>query len=359
MRPASRGRVRRNAIPLLLVLAALACSSDLAGPGLAPRSYLMGFSAFPPNFSSTALVLQVIDTWAPRADAALMHQDVPWAAMLGGISAAAEVRGNELNLVNYYRGKGLALVFTIDVTNGLDRSQEAPALVAAGRSISDSMIQRLYGEYVSAVDSILHPAYLGLAAETNLIRVAAPAPIYDALVLMTNAAAAERRLAGTTAKLYVSVQAEVAWGRLQGAPAYVGIAQDRADFPFIDALGISSYPYLAGFLQPEDLPLDYYARIAGSTPVLVVEGGWASASTAASTSSPALQARYLRRQPLLLDSARAVGVFQIDFTDLELSAFPQPYPANLPLFISLGLVDTTLAPKPALAVWDSTFARPR
>jgi hypothetical protein len=319
----------------------------------------MGFSAFPPRFDQPALILQAIDMWTPRADAALMHLDVPWAALLAGTSAETEIRGNELNLVNLYRARGLPLVFTVDATNGLDRAQESPALVAAGRSITDTMIQRLYREYVTAVDTILRPAYLGLAAETNLIRVAAPSPVYAAIVQMTNTAAAEQRALGTTAKLYVSVQAEVAWGRLQGTPAFVGIAQDRADFPFIDALGLSSYPYLAGFAQPEDIPLDYYARIAGGTPVLVVEGGWASASTPSFTSSPALQSRYLRRQPALLDSAHAVAVFQIDFTDLALSSFPQPYPPNLPLFVSLGLVDTVLTPKPSLAVWDDIFARPR
>lgn len=49
------------------------------------------------------------------------------------------------------------------------------------------MVQRLYREYVSAVDSILRPDYMSLAAETNLIRVAA-APVYDAVVTMVNAA---------------------------------------------------------------------------------------------------------------------------------------------------------------------------
>ena len=32
---------------------------------------------------------------------------------------------------------------------------------------------------------------------------------------------------------------------------------------------------------------------------------------------------------------------------------------TLALFAHLGLVDTALRPKPALAVWDSAFARPR
>jgi len=113
----------------------------------------------------------------------------------------------------------------------------------------------------------------------------------------------------------VSVQVEVAWGRPSGP--YQGIAQDLTDFPFMDALGLSSYPYLGGFAVPEDLPPDYYSKVAEGTtlPVLVVEGGWPSIAVGSFVSSPALQARYLTRQLLLLDHAAARGVFQLTFYD--------------------------------------------
>jgi hypothetical protein len=253
------------------------------------------------------------------------------------------------------------VVVALDVTNGLDRSAEDPALVAAGKSITDTMIQRLYRDYVSAVDSILHPEYLSLAAETNLIRAAAAAPVYAAVVTMTNAAAAHERGLGTTSKLLVSVQVETAWGKLQQNGAYVGIAQDRADFPFLDALGLSSYPYLGGFLQPEDVPLDYYARLVNGSPLpeLVLEGGWPSASVSGVfLSDSQLQARYIHHQARLLDSARAVGLFQITFTDLDLIANRPPAGSILPLFASLGLVDTALRAKLALAAWDTIYHRP-
>ncbi|MBK7258755.1 MAG: hypothetical protein IPI01_13355 [Ignavibacteriae bacterium] len=40
------------------------------------------------------------------------------------------------------------------------------------------------------------------------------------------------------------------------------VATDFADFPFIDELGLSSYPYLSGFTAPEQIPPDYYSRLA-------------------------------------------------------------------------------------------------
>jgi hypothetical protein len=76
-------------------------------------------------------------------------------------------------------------------------------------------------------------------------------------------------------------------------------------------------------------------------------------------SSPAAEAKYLRRQERLLDSAKAIAVFQLTYTDLDISAYqPLPQGSILPLFASLGHVDVNLAPKASLATYDSIFARP-
>jgi hypothetical protein len=48
-------------------------------------------------------------------------------------------------------------VVTIDVTNGLARESESPALAAAHRSITEPAIQRLYRNYVLAVVEMLIP----------------------------------------------------------------------------------------------------------------------------------------------------------------------------------------------------------
>ena len=337
---------------------AVGCS-DSAGPAPPARTYRMGFSALPPRNDST-IVVAAIDNWAKHADAAIMHVSPPWAAMLAGHSPAGLVDTLEVPLANYFRAKGLSVVFTVDATDGLNRAAEAPELVAAGRSITDTMIQRLYREWVFAVAGKIKPNYLGLAAETNLIRAAAPDSVYQAVVTMTNAVAGEIQAAGLPSTLYVSIQVEVAWGRLPAGP-YQGIATDLADFPFVRALGLSSYPYLAGFAVPESLPLDYYSRIAQGTslPELVVEGGWPSVSVDSLVSTPAEQARYIDRQERLLDSARAVGVFQLTFYDLDLSASPPPPGSILPLFTHLGLADSAGNAKPALSHWDQSRSRPK
>jgi hypothetical protein len=324
------------------------------------RTFRMGFSPIPPRLS-TVEVLRTADEMSKHADAALMVLDIPWAALLADTSAALLVRRDQLQLARLLTQRGVPLVATLEPANGLDRGAEAAALVALGRSITEPAVQRLYREYVAAFDSIVRPDYLIIAVETNLLRAASKPAVYTALVTMSNAAAAARRAAGSTTKLMVSVQVDVAWGRLPGGNgSFVGIARDRTDFPFVDVLGLSSYPYLAGFKAPEEVPLDYYARVADGAPLpmIVTEGGWTSGSVTGVTSSPEVQARYIRRQMQLADAAKLLGVFQITFTDLDVASFNLPPGSILPLFAQLGLVDASYRPKAALAVWDSVRALP-
>ena len=349
--------MKKTAVGLLLVVG-LACG-DGTSPSGPTRSYRMGFSPLPPK-NDQSTVLPALEMWTQRADAGIMHVQLPWAAMLAGSSATAEVQKDPLNVANYYRAKGLQVVVTLDPTDGLNRAAEAPELVAAHRSLSEPAIQLLYRQYAAAIVAQIRPEYLGLAAETNLIRAVAAPALYQAVKQASNAAATEILAGASHPKLFVSVQVETAWGLLPQVGGFVGIATDLQDFPFLQALGLSSYPY-AAWPEPENVPTDYYARLRGSTalPVLVVEGGWTSASVSTVVSSPEKQRRYLVRQAQLLDAADAIFVFQLTFTDLDLSTFPPPLPPNLGFFAYLGLVDANLNPKPALTVWDSLFSLPR
>ena len=345
----------RGAIALLLGVG-LACSdADAPAPG---RTYRLGFAATPPRLDIQS-VLRTIEMWMPRADAALLSLTVPWKSLLADTSAAVLVRRDQFDLGQLYRSRGLAIVAMVDATDGLARDREAPELVELGRSIREPEVQQAYREYVMAVDSILQPTDLALAMETNLIRLAAPGDVYDALRAMVNATAQSLGGPAARARLSVSVQVDVAWGRLQGTNQFIGIAEDRADFPFVRALGLSSYPFLAGFAEPEHVPLDYYARLGTGhdLPMLVMEGGWTSAAVGNVVSSPDKQARWIARQWQLADEARLAGVFQITFTDLDLSSYPVPPGSILPLFAHLGLVDAELTPKPALTAWDHAFRR--
>ena len=345
---------------LLLAAALGGCSGDhpITAPTAAARTYRMGFSPFPPR-PDLNLALVMINVWSARADLALLLTEPPWDSLLAGRSPDSLVRNNQLGFANYFRARGERVVVSVDPTNGLDRSAESAALVAAGRSLSEPAVQALYRDYVTAMDTIIHPDYLGVASETNLIRAIAPASVYNAVVAAAGLAATSVAAHDSSAKLYTTVQVETAWGRPAGP--YVGIAQDLADFSFDRALGLSSYPYLGGFADPDSVPLDYYSRLqsgnAVQLPMLVIEGGWPS-DTVGVKSTPAMQARYITRHAKIQDQAGTVAWFQITFTDLDEAAYGFP-PGQLTPFSHLGLVDVNLLPKPALAAWDAVFERPR
>jgi len=350
---------RTAAVLVALALAApLACSND-DGTTPAPgptRTYRMGFSGIPPT-NDLATAIAAIDMWSTRADAAILSFELPWDSLLAGVPPQRLIANDQRGLAQYYRSKGHKLWIYLDPANGLNRAGESTALVNAGRSITEPAIQHMFRRYAVVIDSMIQPEHLGVALETNLIRGVAPAPLYAAIKQVANDAAADVRARDADVKLSVSVQVDWAWGRF-GGNAYEGVAQDFADFPFLDELGLSSYPYLAGFAEPEEIPNNYYSRLLqGHTlPAMVTEGGWSSATLDSLVSSEAEQKRYITKQAKLLDQVHAIAVFQLTFTDIDITAIPNA-PPNLVLFTHLGLVDTTLAPKQALAAWDAVFAR--
>lgn len=322
----------------------------------------MGFQNSAPRYELD-LFLQSLTIWTQRADVAMITAEVPWDSLLSGVTTKQYILNNYKGLVDYYRSKNLLLWVYIDPENGLKREADAGALVARGLSIAQPEMQVLYKRFVFVMDSILHPEHLGLALETNLIRLAAPDSIYQGVKKAANEAAAEIRAVNANVKLSVSVQADVAWGRLGGNQQYIGVEQDFIDFPFMQELGVSSYPYF-GFDSPLEIPIDYYSRLVTShvMPLFVTEGGWTSQNIDGPfgliSSSEEKQRQYIHRQRELLDQARAIAVFQLAFTDIDVSSLPSHVEPSIQYFATLGLVDVNLQPKPALGEWGLSFSRP-
>ena len=358
-------RTTKKVIFLIAIIGlTLACKKhDGTTANSTARTYRMGFATSAPQPNITEII-QSLNTWTTHADAAIISTEVPWDSLLNGEDPATYVTNNYVYLTSIYRAHNLKLWIYIDPENGLARQKDSDPLIALGKSIAQQNIQQVYARFVVVMDSILHPDHLGLALETNLVRLAAPDSIYQGVKQAANAAATRVRAIDPKTPLSVSVQAEVAWGRIGATSAnstYIGIAPDYTDFPFIQELGISSYPYLT-YTNPSDMPLNYYAQLTTghTTPVFVSEGGWTSANINAFSvqSTPAQQQAYVRRQGQLLTQANAIGLFQLTFTDLSLDAWPATDAAELVPFAFLGMVDSNFIPKPALATWDSLRLKP-
>lgn len=344
---------------LLLLLLLIGCSNDEPHRH---RTYKMGLQNSAPRFDDFDLFIQSLLMWSERADAAMITTEVPWQELLAGHNPVTYVENTYKALVDYYRSKGFELWVYIDPQNGLDRTSDAQELVAAGRSIAEPEIQALYKRFVVVMDSVLNPEHLGLALETNLIRDAAPAAIYNGVKQAAMDAAMQINSVDPDVKLSISVQVDHAWGKLNGG-TYQGVAQDFTDFAFIEELGLSSYPYF-GWDSPNDLPSNYYSKLVEgkNIPVFVAEGGWTSASINippfSITSSPEEQRDYITRHHILLNTVDAIGYFQLVFTDLDLEALPPEVHDNIRFFAFIGLVDKELEPKPALGAWDKLFQLP-
>jgi hypothetical protein len=350
-------------IGFLLFLAS--CKKDDPPASSTTRTYRMGFQNSAPRFDDFSLFLQSLDIWTSRADAAIISIEVPWDSLYAGKSAKQYVLNNYKGLVDFYRSKNFKLWVYIDPANGLNRGSDARELIALGKSMTQDDVQKLYRRFAVVMDSILRPEHLGLALETNLIRAASSSLLYNSIKKAVNDAASDVRAIDKNVKLSVSAQADFAWGRLLGNGIYVGIAQDFIDFPFIQELGISSYPYF-GFSKPEDIPLDYYSKLVDgkSLSVFICEGGWPSqsftitgANSKVITSDLTVQRNYITRQSQLLDKAQATALFQLVVTDIDVSGLPSNVDPNINNFIYLGVLDINLKSKPSLTAWDGLFKK--
>ncbi len=341
---------------ILYLVLICSCTKEKSGEPAA-RTYRMGFQSSAPRIDFD-LVIKSLHIWEQRADAAMITTEVPWDSLYAGMTPQTYVVNNFKGLVDYYRSKNFPLWVYIDPANGLNRGSDALALVARKKSISQADAQKLYRRFVFVMDSILMPDHLGLALETNLIRGSSPDSIYHGIVKAANDAAQEVRAFDKQVKLSISVQVDYAWGKLNNG-VFVPVDKDFSDFPFMEEIGLSSYPYFV-FDKPQDIPLDYYSRLltGKQVPVFVTEGGWSSATVATYAGSVEKQRDYMIRQSQLLDAVEASAWFQLTFTDIDVTALPAGVPDNIVLFSNLGLVDKDLKPKPALDAWDSIFKRP-
>ncbi len=134
---------------------------------------------------------------------------------------------------------------------------------------------------------------------------------------------------------------------------------DFLDFPWLNHVGLSCYPYLAKFDSPSAVPSNYFSIFTRNKRVSVVEGGWASSGLPnVFNSSETIQHDYfVRIFQVAKRTPNFYGFFQLYFADLDISGyFPgtQP-PSDLLPFTTLGLAQKNLVGKAALSVWDEEF----
>ena len=348
---------------ICLVALAVAAAAGVARPPstartappaavVVPRTYAMGWAPTPPVLT-TASRIATIQAISSVSEYALLQEEVPWAALLAGGSISAELDSKQ-PVVDYLRSLGMKIVWLVDPLDGLDRTKEPPDLVAAGHSLLEPPILATHEAWVRAVAQRFHPEYFGLASEINTLAAQGSQVLYNTIVSMVNTLTPDIHALDPGSQVFVSFQMEVAW--------------QNDSFPLIanfnvDALGLSSYPSFA-FAHPADIPVNYYQRFTQSTslPLLQVEGGWSSVSSAWGSGSPTDQALYVARVGALLDGVHAKLWLGIVYADLNLADpswnLPPDRQAKLQQFASQGITTSDFTPKPAYAAWQLLFDRP-
>jgi hypothetical protein len=348
-----------------VVCSALACApnaEDGTGPPSSSepmRTYAMGWAPTAPR-ADTNLLIALIDSMAKVSEITIIQQAVPWHELLAGapIDSLIEDRGG---LADYLRLKGFEIIFLVDPLDGLDRRKEDPGLVEEGRSIREPAIRAMHEDWVRRIARRIHPEWFGLASEINTLAARGDPQLYAAIRDMVNTLAPQVRAESPSTKVFVSFQADEANGangRIDPIIDHFALIDDYD----IDALGLSSYP---GFFfdSPADVPADYFTRFDAATnlPLLMVEGGWSSASVPWADGSPEKQVEFIKRYEQLLDGVKAVAWVMLTFTDLDVDTFGLTPERALGLsnFAHMGILDAQLHRKPAYAEWQRIFERPR
>ncbi len=340
----------------------------LAGDSLGPptRSFAMGWG-FTPPVPSVEAVIDIIPRIAAVSEYTIIQREVPWTRLKSGASIDDILDEDWDALVDYLRGNGLKLVILIDPLDGLDRTQEANEARDNGVTLMDPSARATHEAFTIEVARRYTPEYLGLASEINTLAAHGDAQLYATLRDMINGLLPRLREVSPESKLFVSHQVDDAWG-LSGRPSNVPDQFKLVhDFPDTDVVGLSSYPVFF-WDRPEDIPSGYYQPYVTESgkPVIQVEGGWSTERTQwmapTREASAGAQVRYFQRLWQLLDEVEAELLVLLTYADLDLSrpewTLSDDDRAGLLNFARMGIVDTSLQPKPSFGLWESMYARP-
>lgn len=218
------------------------------------------------------------------------------------------------------------------------------------RPIDDTAFDALVAAATTYAQRV-RPPYLGLGVEVDTLYAADPAG-FERFVDLFDAVATEvHRVSPNTGMLTV-FQLERMSGNHSGIFGGVddpGQATweliDR--FPNADVIGFSTYPGLV-HPSPDDIPDDYYRRLAdrtGDRPIAFTEMGWHAAGDYGPYSgSEEKQARYVERFPEL--------IWGLD-VEFYLWAFLFDQPAHEP-FDTMGLLRSDGTARAAWDVWTAS-----
>lgn len=245
-----------------------------------PRTVRLGFSTLPPERTSDAYI-GAFATAAQYADMVLIQRTPPWEDFLPGGSVSAATSDNtrlEQKLLEQYGN--LKLFYAIDPTDGVvQRSRVAnlPPSVDPQAGFTDKSVREAFIAYAAYVAKNYRPDYLALGVEVNMTFERAPDQ-FAAFETLYKEAYATVKANNPKTKVFPTFQLEDLEGTfgVVHPPHWELLDRFRGQ---MDALAISTYPFLTELRSASDIRPDYYSQLKQhfNGEILISETGFPSA----------------------------------------------------------------------------------
>ena len=289
-----RAMQRSRLLPAILIVAAalaFACGGEQeasappgpevtrAAPQGAPRQLQLGLGAQARARARTAWLAAFAHA-GRYAEIVRIARVPPWEEFLPGAEVTGETHALTLLERALVRQYGLTLLFAIDPTDGAvqrGRIADLPDTIDPGEGFLRADVQEALVAYAVYVATNYEPEYLAIGVEINMLRARAPDQFEGFLSAYARAYDAVKAVRPAT-KVFPTFQLE----DLEGALTRTHPPQWEALEAFagrMDALAISTYPYLTGIRSAGDIRADHYRQLRErfTGEILISEAGYASA----------------------------------------------------------------------------------
>lgn len=316
----------------------------------------MGFSAMPAE-QTTESYIQAFATAAQYGELILIQRAPPWREFFPNEQISQEtIETTRLETALLRQYDGLRLVYAIDPTDpNVQRSRLANVPEGVTQGFLDEDMRQAFVAYVRYVVRNYNPEYLAIGVEINMLQDRDPAQ-FAAFLSLYGEAYANAKDANPDTKVFPTFQLEDLEGRLENvhAPRWEALT------PFtgkMDALAVSTYPYLTDIPTAEALGEQYYQQLGErfDGEVLIVDSAYPSTPIAgyALVGSEAEQARYLER---LLNDAETSGLAGVIWRAALDPSYARE--GTLAAFRDIGLRKGDGSNKAAWALWETWARRP-
>lgn len=339
--------------------------SDLPGPTVVraepagePRTLRLGFSSLPPERTTDAYI-GAFATAAQYADIVLIQRAPPWEEFMAGgqiSKATSDTTVLETRLLKQY--DGLKLMYGIDPTDGVvqrSRIANLPAGVDPQAGFADPALRNAFVAYAAYVAKNYSPDYLALGVEINMLAERSPKQ-FEAFVSLYREAYTVAKAANPKMKVFPTFQLEDLEGKFGEIhpPHWEVLDPFRG---YMDALAISTYPYLGDLRSAADIRADYYSQLRThwEGEIIISEAGYASAPVEGQVNIGAEedQLAFLQR---LLGDAEANGFSAVVWFAALDPAFATEGAAAV--FKDIGLRKSDGSNKLAWGMWEEWARRP-